>query len=125
MGYAGKTTEREQSRELRRLAWTLDEIAVELGVAKSSVSLWVRDVEFLPRPRSQARLRGPNALQRRKAQEIADLRAAGSERLGCLSDQAFLAAGAARIRPCVRRSIRTDAPMSGTTVPGRIGPSWG
>lgn len=95
MGYRGKLGERGRARELRRAAWTLEEIAGELGVAKSSVSLWVRDVDFEPRPRGRARRRAPNALQRRKAQEIEDLRAAGLVRLGELSEQAFLAAGAA------------------------------
>lgn len=37
-----------RARRLRRAGRTYDEIVAELGVAKSSVSLWVRD---LPRPR--------------------------------------------------------------------------
>jgi hypothetical protein len=95
MGYRGKVAEQARARELRRQAWTLDEIAAELHVAKSSVSLWVRDVDFEPRPRMKARRRGPNILQRRKAAEIEDLKVEGLLRLGSLSDQAFLAAGAA------------------------------
>ena len=78
MGYRGKVVERERARELRAESWTLVEIADELGVAKSSVSLWVRDVEFEPKPRAQvARRRGPNALQRRKQAEIDELLADG------------------------------------------------
>ena len=46
MGYRGKLAEQERARALRAEAWTLNEIAAELGVAKSSVSLWVRDVPF-------------------------------------------------------------------------------
>ncbi|MTE19388.1 hypothetical protein F0L17_09660 [Streptomyces sp. TRM43335] len=42
-----KTEARERARALRRAGRTYDEIAAELGVSKSSVSLWVRD---LPRP---------------------------------------------------------------------------
>jgi hypothetical protein len=95
MGYRGKLSERARARELRTQAWTLSDIAGELGVAKSSVSLWVRDVEFSPRPRRTARRRGPNVLQRRKAEEIERLRVEGLLRLGALNDQAFLAAGAA------------------------------
>jgi hypothetical protein len=95
MGYRGKVPERARARALRAQAWTLDEIARELGVAKSSVALWVRDVEFVPLPRRTARRRGPNVLQRRKAAEIESLRAEGLLRLGSLSEQAFLAAGAA------------------------------
>ena len=52
MGYGGKVTERERrARELRAEAWTLSEIASELGVSKSSVSVSVRDVELVPTPR--------------------------------------------------------------------------
>ncbi|MEV6294414.1 hypothetical protein AB0M41_29145 [Streptomyces sp. NPDC051896] len=38
---------RERARELRLQGWTYDQIQVELGCSKSSISLWVRD---LPRP---------------------------------------------------------------------------
>ncbi|MGY1454213.1 hypothetical protein [Streptomyces sp. SS8] len=43
-----KTEMKERARALRRAGRTYDEIVAELGVSKSSVSLWVRD---LPRPR--------------------------------------------------------------------------
>ncbi|GGO88379.1 hypothetical protein [Wenjunlia tyrosinilytica] len=46
-----KTEAREQARELRRQGRTYDEIVEALGVAKSSVSLWVRD---LPKPAPRA-----------------------------------------------------------------------
>ncbi len=65
MGYRGKLAEREQARLLRAEGRTLAEIAARLGVSKSSVSLWVRDVDFEPVPRvTSARRREPNALQR-------------------------------------------------------------
>ena len=51
--------------------------------------------EFEPHPRKAARRRGPNTLQRRKADEIEALRLEGVIRLGELSELAFLAAGAA------------------------------
>lgn len=38
---------RDRARELRLQGWTYDQIQVELGCSKSSVSLWVRD---LPKP---------------------------------------------------------------------------
>ena len=53
MGYGGKWRERERARELRAQAWTLQEIADELGVAKGTASVWVRDVEFTPKPRNR------------------------------------------------------------------------
>jgi transposase len=35
---------RTKARDLRAKGWTYDEVAAELGVSKSSVSLWVRDM---------------------------------------------------------------------------------
>ncbi len=93
MGNQGKVAERVRARELRADAWTLKEIAEELGVAKSSVSKWVRDVDFEPRPRRKARKRGPNKLERAKAAEIERCRVEGIERIGKLSDREFLMAG--------------------------------
>jgi hypothetical protein len=95
MGYRGKLTEQAAACQLRALGWPLSDIAEKLGVAKSSVAVWVPDVTFEPRPRQRARRRGPNALQRRKMAEIEALRAQGISDLGTLSTQAFLAAGAA------------------------------
>jgi hypothetical protein len=95
MGYRGKVAERERARELRAQAWTLQQIADELGVGKGSVSVWVRDVEFVPMPRSTARRRGPNALERRKTAEIQALLEEGRRRIGTLSERELLVAGTA------------------------------
>jgi transcriptional regulator with XRE-family HTH domain len=95
VGYRGKVEQQARARELRAAAWTLEEIAVELGVAKSSVSRWVRDVRFVQRPRKAARVREPNRLQVAKAEEIAGLLAAGRERVGQLTEREFLVAGVA------------------------------
>jgi len=43
-----KTTERTHARELRARGWSIKEIQQELGVSRSSVSLWVRDVPLTP-----------------------------------------------------------------------------
>jgi hypothetical protein len=97
MGYRGKTVERRQARQLRRTGLPLGEIAARLGVSKSSVSLWVRDVEFsgpIVRP-ARGRRRDPNALQRRKQGEIERLLEEGRVRIGRLSEREFLVAGAA------------------------------
>lgn len=98
MGYRGKVREQARSRELRAQGWTLQEIADELGVAKSSVSLWVRDVEFTPRRRpggGRSRHPGPNKLRRRRLAEIERLKREGVERVGALSEREFLVAGIA------------------------------
>jgi AcrR family transcriptional regulator len=96
MGYRGKLAERERARRLRATGLALAEIAARLGVSKGSVSLWVRDVGFEPRPRvGPGRRRAPNALQRRKQAEIDRLLADGRQRVGRLSEREFLIAGVA------------------------------
>jgi hypothetical protein len=96
MGYRGKLEERRQARHLRGGGLPLAEIAARLGVSKSSVSLWVRDVPFQPLPRlPRGRRREPNALQRRKQAEIDRLVAEGRARIGRLSDRELLVAGVA------------------------------
>ena len=96
MGYRGKLAARQQARQLRRTGLPLAEIAARLGVAKSSVSLWVRDVEFTPIPRvTVGRRRAPNALERRKQAEIERLIEEGRARIGRLSEREFLVAGVA------------------------------
>ena len=96
MGYRGKLAERQQARQLRRSGLPLAEIAARVGVSKSSVSLWVRDVEFEPLPRPpRGRRRAPNALQRRKQAEIDRLVEEGRARIGRLSEREFLVAGVA------------------------------
>ena len=44
---------RERARELRLQGWTYDQIQVELGCSKSSISLWVRDLPKPERKRSR------------------------------------------------------------------------
>jgi hypothetical protein len=96
MGYRGKLSERQRARQLRRAGLPLAEIASRLGVAKSSVSVWVRDVPFDPLPRPpRGRRRAPNALQRRRQAEVDRLVAEGRERIGRLSEREFLVAGVA------------------------------
>jgi AraC-like DNA-binding protein len=96
MGYRGKLAERQQARQLRRAGLPLAEIAARLGVSKSSVSLWVRDVAFEPLPRPvRGRRRAPNALQQRRQAEIERLLAEGRARIGRLSEREFLVAGVA------------------------------
>ncbi len=62
MGYRGKLAERRHARLLRRTGLPLAEIAARLGVSKSSVSLWVRDVSFDPLPARLREQRPPHDL---------------------------------------------------------------
>lgn len=94
MGHRGKVEARARARELRAASWTLAEIADEVGAAKSSVSLWVRDVDFEPRPRNRGHAsQRPHPMRVRKEAEIEQLRREGIARIGELTDREFLMAG--------------------------------
>ncbi len=94
MGYGGKVAERQRARELRALSWTLDEIATELGVSKSSVSVWVRDVEFTPKPRNRGHAsHRPHPMHLAKLAEIERCDADGIESVGALTGREFLLVG--------------------------------
>jgi hypothetical protein len=55
-----KTEEREQARMLRReRGCSIKEIAARLGVARSSVSLWVRDIDLTEEQHDALRARNP------------------------------------------------------------------
>ena len=93
---------RVKARALREQGFDYNQIAAELGVSKSSVSLWVRD---LPRPaglsyeeccrRSAAGVRRYWAAERpvREAEREA-VRAAATAQIGGLNDREVLIAGA-------------------------------
>jgi hypothetical protein len=95
VGYRGKVEQQNRARDLRSQSWTLDEISAELSVAKSSVSLWVRGVEFEPRPRQRSSSAAPSSLHLAKLAQIEAMNQWGVDRIGTLSDAAFLAAGTA------------------------------
>ena len=97
MGYGGKVTEQRRARELRAQSWTIPDIAKELGVSKSSVSLWVRDVDFVPNPRRHNYWTkdNPHPMQLAKEAEIERCHREGVERIGALSDREFLVLGLA------------------------------
>jgi len=95
MGYRGKVREQEEARRFRAEGKTLLEIADALHVAKSSVSLWVRDVPFTPSPRRTGAQRRPHPFHDAKVRRIAELNVIGRHMIGVLSEDAFLAAGVA------------------------------
>jgi hypothetical protein len=94
MGYRGKLEAQQRAREMRARSMTLQDIATELGVAKSSASLWVRDVEFVPSPRRYGAQRRRHPFHEAKLAQIEQCDA-GIARIGTLSDHTFLAAGVA------------------------------
>lgn len=94
MGYRGKVEQQEKARLLRSENRTLKEIAEILGVSKSSVSLWVRDMNVEIHQRRPG-VRRSNKLHDAKLAQIEACNRLGIERIGQLSEDAFLAAGAA------------------------------
>lgn len=98
MGYRGKLAEQQRARELRARGWAMPDIAHELGVSKSSVSLWARDVEMPEAARGVRRTprrRGSNKLQHSKQAEIDELAQAGRDQIAVLSERDLLIAGTA------------------------------
>ena len=95
MGYRGKVKEQEKARALRAQNRTLADIAQTLGVSKSSVSLWVRDVPFTPTLRLRGPHRRPHPAHEAKLRQIEELNREGRERIGALSEEAFFVTGVA------------------------------
>ncbi|MBO4256671.1 helix-turn-helix domain-containing protein [Streptomyces griseorubiginosus] len=91
---------RARARELRLEGWTYDQIQVELGCSKSSISLWVRD---LPRPErrdpsEQAKLAARKRWEHELAirdEERQKTKASAAEQLGKMSDRDLFIAGVA------------------------------
>jgi hypothetical protein len=94
VGYRGKLEAQDKARALRHEHRTLQEIADILGVSKSSVSLWCRDIDVEIR-RRQPVARRPHAQHLAKLAEIAECDELGRRRLAVLSEQGFLAVGVA------------------------------
>jgi hypothetical protein len=95
MGYRGKVEQQERARVLRAENLTLAEIAARLHVSKSSVSVWVRDVPFTPSRRRTAAKRSTHPAHTAKLRQSEELDRLGVDRIGTLSDEAFLVAGVA------------------------------
>ncbi|MEU2869872.1 hypothetical protein ABZ769_11795 [Streptomyces olivoreticuli] len=94
-----KTELQARARELRRAGRTYDEIVAELGVAKSSVSLWVRDLPKPPRRvrehcRAMAEARWEPLRQARDL-ERQQTKSAAAREIGTLSERELFIAGVA------------------------------
>ncbi|MEU3930495.1 hypothetical protein AB0E85_00305 [Streptomyces sp. NPDC029044] len=89
---------REKARELRLQGWTYDQIQVELGCSKSSISLWVRDLPKPERKRSTEEAsaiarRGWEAALQRREDERRHAKEAAKHAVGDLSDREVFLAG--------------------------------
>ncbi|OKI22551.1 MULTISPECIES: hypothetical protein [Streptomycetaceae] len=91
-----KTEHRETARRLRAEGRTYDEIQAALGVSKSSISLWVRD---LPKParkvRSYTGKERLAAVMARREEHRARTKAAAAAEIGAVSDRELLLIGVA------------------------------
>ncbi|MGX1762456.1 hypothetical protein ACWIG5_37140 [Streptomyces lydicus] len=88
---------REHARELRKEGRTYDEIQVELGCSKSSISLWVRDLPKPP-PRtpeeaSAIARRGWEATLKRREEERQRTKQAATREIGELTDRELFLIG--------------------------------
>ncbi|MFI6050929.1 hypothetical protein ACIBCO_12685 [Streptomyces violascens] len=89
---------RDRARELRSQGMTYDQIQVELGCSKSSISLWVRDLPKPDRTRTPeeasaiARREWEARLQRRE-DERQQTKQDGANEVGNLSDRELFLAG--------------------------------
>ncbi|MEE1799083.1 hypothetical protein PUR57_10430 [Streptomyces sp. JV176] len=88
---------RDQARELRLKGLTYDQIQVELGCSKSSISLWVRDLPKPPaRTREQASTiakRGWEATMKRREDERQHTRRTAASKIGAMSDRELFILG--------------------------------
>jgi len=74
-----KTDEQRRARELRALGWSIGEIERELHVSRSSVSLWVRNVELSPEANARLLWRAGLGPLNSAERSIARARAARAE----------------------------------------------
>jgi hypothetical protein len=95
MGYRGKVQEQNDARRLRTEGKTLVEIADALHVSKSSASVWVRDVAFVPSARRAGGRRRRHPWHEAKLRSIQQLDVMGRHLIGELGWKAFLVAGVA------------------------------
>ncbi|MFC9684674.1 hypothetical protein [Streptomyces sp. NPDC056948] len=91
---------KEKARELRLQGWTYDQIQVELGCSKSSISLWVRDLPKPERKRSTEEAsaiarRGWEVTLQRREEERQHTKAAAQQAVGDLTDREVFLAGVA------------------------------
>ncbi|MEW1654569.1 hypothetical protein [Streptomyces sp. NPDC093707] len=91
---------RARARELRAQGMTYDQIQLELGCSKSSISLWVRDLPKPERrpPSEQARIAGRKRWDHELAvrdEERRQTKDSAAAEIGALSDRELLLVGAA------------------------------
>jgi hypothetical protein len=99
-----KDQQRERARQLRHDGWSVPEIAVEIGVARSTAFRWTQDIP-LDSDSERAQLRRERSkrmtdarwgkFRQERDQRQADVHAAAQATIGSLSDRDLLLLGAA------------------------------
>lgn len=89
---------RARARDLRLQGWTYDQIQLELGCSKSSISLWVRDLPKPERKRTPEEAaaisrRGWEATLQRREEERQHTKQISQRSVGDLSDRELFLAG--------------------------------
>lgn len=95
MGCRGKVREREEARHLRAQGMTMPDIAERLGVSRSSVSLWTRDIEVEITRRNPVWRDRTHPWRARREAEIERLKGEARERFGAMDERDFFVAGVA------------------------------
>lgn len=69
-----KTVEKSAARALRQQGYSINEITAKLGVAKSSVSIWVRDIKLTHNQASRLSSKGfsSDAIEKRRVTRLAN-----------------------------------------------------
>jgi transcriptional regulator with XRE-family HTH domain len=89
---------RDKARELRLQGWTYDQIQVELGCSKSSISLWVRDLPKPERTRTREEAsaiarRGWEVTLRRREEERQNRKGLARDEIGSLTERELFLLG--------------------------------
>lgn len=101
-----KSKEKNKALELRQKGTSIKEIAKKLKIAKSTISLWCRDIELTPkqiqrlhkrmiRGGYKGRLKGARVQYERRLKITKELKKWGMERLGLMSIRDSMVAGVA------------------------------
>lgn len=106
MGFMAKSKEKNQALELRQKGKSIKDIAKRLKIAKSTVSLWCRDIKLTPeqtqklyekmvRSGYKGRMKGARIQYERRLKRIEEWKKRGIEQIGKLSNRDLLIAGIA------------------------------
>jgi len=106
VGSMAKSKEKNKALDLRQKGESIKAIAKRIGIAKSTVSLWCRDIKLTPAQTQRlhekmvrggyyGRMKGARMQYEQRLRRIEKFKKQGIERLGLISARDFLVAGVA------------------------------